>query len=130
MKKLLILLAVVAFTFTTQAQTVQKRGVPATPYPIEVIQPNGDTLTIRLHGDEHYHFRTTLDNYAIMQNKKGYYCYAYYSHKGQLIVSSKKAHNEEKRTKKEIQFLLKEVPQMGKVFEVEENKNTETKKTE
>ena len=117
---MIILAAAALFSLAAGAQ-VQKQNVPAAPFPIQVIQPNGDTLTIRLHGDERFHYATTLDNYTIMQNKKGYYCYAYFTHKGDLTLSKKKAHNAEKRTEKEMKFLEKEVPQRGKAF-VEEEK--------
>lgn len=56
--------------------TAQPRRCPATPHPIRVTQPNGDTLMIRLHGDENYHFTTTLDGYRIVKSKKGYYMFA------------------------------------------------------
>ena len=31
-------------------------AVPADPRPMEYVQPNGDTLVIRLVGDEHFHY--------------------------------------------------------------------------
>ena len=51
-------------------------AVPANPRPMPYIQPNGDTITIRLVGDEHFHFTTTVDGVLIAKNDKGYFCYA------------------------------------------------------
>lgn len=108
MKRLFIVLTLLLTLCTVSAQ--QRRGVPATPYPIDVIQPNGDTLTIRLIGDEHYHYRTTLDGYLIQQNSRGYYCYAYYTKKGAVKASCRKAHNADKRTKREIKYINRNIP--------------------
>ncbi len=49
--------------------------IPAYPSIIEKVQPNGDTLHIRLVGDERKHWTTTEDGYKIALNKRGYYCY-------------------------------------------------------
>ncbi len=111
MKKGLIILAVSCGLWGVSAlQAQQRRGVPATPHPIEVVQPNGDTLVIRLHGDEHKHWRTTEDGYLIAQNKRGAYCYAKYDKSGNTKVTCKKAHNKDERSKCEVRFLEKHVP--------------------
>lgn len=113
MKRIVFFIALWVGSMTLLQAQGPKR-VPAVPYPLEVIQPNGDTLTIRLIGDEHYHFRTTLDGWLIKQNRRGYYCYAYYNKKGETVASRRKAHNAEKRTKREIKYLEKNIPQRGK----------------
>ena len=48
----------------------------ADPTPATVTQPDGTQLTIRLHGDEFYHFNTTLDGYTILKNPNNFYVYA------------------------------------------------------
>ncbi|OJX91321.1 MAG: hypothetical protein BGP01_12990 [Paludibacter sp. 47-17] len=50
-------------------------SVPAYPHAIQVVQPDGSTLTIRIYGDEHRKLRTTVDGYAIKINPKGFYVY-------------------------------------------------------
>lgn len=50
-------------------------AIRANPKPIVVTQPDGTTLTVRMHGDEFGHFRTTDDGYQIKQNEKGFYIY-------------------------------------------------------
>ncbi len=50
-------------------------AVPAIPTPQKVTQPNGEELTVRIKGDEFYHYLTTVDGYTIVMNDKGYYTY-------------------------------------------------------
>jgi len=97
--------------FCAASLSAQQRPsrVPAVPYPIEVSQPNGDKLTIRLHGDERYHFRTTIDGFVIVQDKNGFYCYAKIDKNGNYAPSKIIANNVENRTKKEINFLKKQI---------------------
>ena len=42
----------------------QTHAVPAHPAAVKVRQPDGTTLTIRLHGNEHQHYNTTADGVA------------------------------------------------------------------
>ncbi|MEA4916750.1 T9SS type A sorting domain-containing protein [Proteiniphilum sp.] len=55
MRKILLLIAL-AFCFQTQL-----KAVPAYPYPIEIIQPDGSSLTIMLKEDEYYSWTETTD---------------------------------------------------------------------
>lgn len=65
--------------------------VPAYPGVIERIQPNGDTIHIRLHGDERMHWMTLEDGKTLVrENKKGYICYAKKKKNGQIVVTHKK----------------------------------------
>ena len=57
------------FSFPTYA-------IKAYPHPITLTQPDGSTLTIRLHGDEFSRFRTTVDGYLIVENTQGFFEYA------------------------------------------------------
>ncbi len=100
MKKLLIIaLSLGSWLLApTSLQAQQPRRVPATPHPIEIVQPDGDTLIIRLHGDERKHWRTTADGYLIAQNKQGVYCYAKYTKDGTVKVTCRQAHNADKRS--------------------------------
>ncbi len=76
---------------------------PANPTPITVAQPNGETLLLRLVGDEFYHFNTTSDGYTIL-NVNGTWEYAI--KKGDHLVSSGvMAHDPSARNTQEIQFV-------------------------
>jgi hypothetical protein len=71
MKKILTLFVVL------QAVAIcEVMAVPAYPFPIDVTQPDGSVLTIRVHGDEHFGYVTTKDGYLLKQNANGVYEYA------------------------------------------------------
>ncbi len=55
-----------AFATDTQA-------VPAYPKPIKVKQADGTTLTIRVYGDERFHYTTTSDGYNVVHRNGNYY---------------------------------------------------------
>ena len=61
-------------------------AVPADPTPIQVTQPDGTKLTIKLHGDEFFHYTSTVDGYTVVKNAAGYYTYACLD--GDKLVSS------------------------------------------
>lgn len=87
-------------------------AVPANPRPMPVVQPNGDTLIVRMQGDERFHFRVTEDGYLIAQNAKGYYCYAKWSEpadggRKQAVPTRKKARNEADRSKCQKRWLVR-----------------------
>lgn len=69
MKKQLLLLVLSMLCMTA-------RAIPADPTPIKVAQPDGSMLTVKLHGDEFFHFTTTSDGYTVVKNAAGYYTYA------------------------------------------------------
>ena len=52
MKKIIFLLLIAALTAITAS------AEPANPTPVNVTQPDGTTLQLRLVGDEFYHFNT------------------------------------------------------------------------
>ncbi len=107
MKKILSILVLLVAISYVQAQVRPPRGVPATPYPIEVAQPNGDTITIRLFGDERGSYRTTMDGYVIVENRRGYYCYAKENRKGEIVATYRRVRKEEDRRKCELRYLEK-----------------------
>lgn len=82
-------------------------AVPANPRPHPYVQPDGDTLTVRLFGDERRHWRTTEDGVLIAINGQDYYCYAYVNSKGETVPSKKIAHNKDKRTKCENRYIAR-----------------------
>jgi len=62
----LTLIAIMAFSLPLLA-------VKAWPYPVKVTQPDGTTLTIRLHGDENRSWATTLSGRPVYQDAAGYW---------------------------------------------------------
>ena len=65
--------------------------VPAYQGGIERIQPNGDTVYVRLHGDERRHWMTLEDGKTLVkENKKGYICYAKKKKDGRIVATLKR----------------------------------------
>lgn len=106
MNKVILIATLLALSLTLEAQEQRPRQsrVPATPNPIEWVQANGDTVTIRLIGDEHWSLRTTIDGYVIVE-KEGTLYYARLSCKGEYRPSKHAAHNPGCRTKSELRYL-------------------------
>lgn len=91
-------------------------AVPARRDPFPFVQPNGDTITLKRIGDEHWHATFTVDGYLVVQNKKGYYCYATWKDKPQAsdvmrgrvaVATRRRAKDEAKRTKFEKKWLVR-----------------------
>ena len=91
MKKNLLLLAAMALL------AVAAHAIPADPKPVTVTQPDGSSLTLVLHGDEFFHFTTTLDGYTVMKDSRGCYTYARLEG-GRLAPSAAVAHDAGNRT--------------------------------
>lgn len=67
-------------------------------------QPDGSTITVRLHGDEFLHFTTTTDGYTVVKCGDGYYRYATVVD-GQLSATGVVARNLDERSADESLFL-------------------------
>ena len=80
-------------------------SVPAIPDSLFVIQPNGDTLWTHLHGDEFYHWRSTIDGHVIMQDINSYFRYAELEGDSLLKPSNIIARNIEDRNVLEQQYI-------------------------
>lgn len=92
----LIYILLLAISVTLVAQQRPSR-VPAYPGVIERVQPNGDTVYVRLHGDEHKHWMTLEDGKTlVIENKKGYICYAKQKKNGKVVATCKKVKQEKK----------------------------------
>jgi hypothetical protein len=89
MKRILLILAITC-GLVVMAQQKPAR-VPAYQGVIERVQPNGDTVYVRLHGDERQHWMTLEDGKTLVkENKKGYICYAKKKNNGKIVATCKK----------------------------------------
>ena len=96
MKRILFILAIVC-GLAVMAQQKPAR-VPAYQGVIERVQPNGDTVYVRLHGDERRHWMTLEDGKTLVkENKKGYICYAKKKKNGTIVATSKKVRQSQNR---------------------------------
>ena len=66
MKKLLFCLCAIASSLSLWAVT-------ATPYPFTVTQPDGTTITVRLHGDEYHSYYTTEEGTPLRRLENGFF---------------------------------------------------------
>ena len=85
--------------------TTQLVAVPAYPGLITVQQPDNKTLTIKIHGDEHFSYKTTEDGYLVIEDENHVYRYASLTKTGDIKTSELYANNINYRTKKERKFL-------------------------
>ena len=97
MKQLFIILSVVCMASGVLAQQKPAR-VPAYQGVIERVQPNGDTVYVRLHGDERRHWMTLEDGVTLVkENQKGYICYAKKKKNGQIVATRRKVKQEKNK---------------------------------
>ena len=90
MKRLICILSICCIACGVWAQNRPAR-VPAYQGVIERVQPNGDTIYVRLPGDERNHWMTLEDGVTLVQeNKKGYICYAKKKKNGQIVATRRK----------------------------------------
>lgn len=91
-KRVMGILGVCCIFFAVCAWAQQKPSrVPAYQGIIERVQPNGDTVYVRLHGDERRHWMTLEDGKTLVkENKKGYICYAKKKKNGTIVATCKK----------------------------------------
>ncbi len=97
MKKILLIAAMALAMVSAWAR-------PALPGAVKCVQPDGTSVMLELHGDEYYHFSTTVDGYTVLQNAQGAYEYARLE--GQRLVSTGVlARDAERRSASEVAML-------------------------
>lgn len=82
------------------------KAVPASPYPIDFKQPNGNIVTIITNGDERFSWQQTVDGYTLMFDNNGYLTYAFVDKNGDLKPSTIVATQIEERNAVANSFLL------------------------
>jgi len=103
----------VLILFATIFITSSLYAVPANPAPVTITQPDGSVLTIRMRGDEFYHYKTSLDGYALIKNREGVLTYAQPDKNGELISTKVKANNINRRSTTEKEFISKLAPNLN-----------------
>ena len=63
---------------------------PARKGPIILTQPDGTSFVAKIQGDEFTRIKTTADGHAIMQDKDGWWCYAFYENDGSRHCSGQR----------------------------------------
>ena len=80
-------------------------AIPAYPRPIKFTQPNGDTLTIVMKGDEFMKFAMTQDGYTLMCDDQGFFRYARRNVNGDMEPSEYIARSVNNRSVRDRSFL-------------------------
>ena len=97
MKKIALFLMMMLGTVTSWAR-------PGYTKPVDVLQPDGTTVTLLMRGDEYLSFMTTTDGYTVIKGDDGYYRYAVKAEEG-LMATDFIAKNPEQRQAGEQAFL-------------------------
>ncbi len=96
-------------------------AIPAIPKPYSVTQPDGTTITIRLCGDEYYHYYATEDGTPITLCEDGYYRYTTVDAQNNLVASENivgKVNTSLLSDKKSVVKRLKELYKINKTQKV------------
>lgn len=81
-------------------------GIKSNPKPVTVVQPDGSSLTVRIHGDENFHYMTTVDGFLIRKDKDGFFKYDQLdAKKGVRLLSAQRVSNVSERSSKEQKFV-------------------------
>lgn len=81
------------------------QAVPAHKGVAKLTQPDGTTISIRLHGDEYLSFNTTEDGYSVVKDQNGFYVYAQLDANRQLVPTAVRAHDAVERKSAELAYL-------------------------
>lgn len=79
------------------ATAVCTYAVKAWPFPVDMRQSDGTTITVVMHGDEDFCYYTTLDGVLLARQNNNFYV-ATINSEGELIATEQLAHNAELRT--------------------------------
>lgn len=65
-------------------------AVPARPQPVEIVQADGTRISVRIYGDEHFHYVTDMNGY-VLGSRDGLWYLSSYSPDGRLSVGNVRA---------------------------------------
>jgi M6 family metalloprotease-like protein len=82
-------------------------GVPAYPYIIQILQPDGEELSVRMRGDEKMRWMESEDGYSLLYDDDRNIVYAVKDDRGNMVPSSVKARNMALRSDKNREWLSK-----------------------
>lgn len=125
-KKIVKKVACILMLFYVMSFFQDLLAVIAYPYPVKFKQPNGDTLTVIMRGDEFAKYAESVDGYTLLYDNKGYLCYAEKDQKGNLVPSIYSATNIVKRSNSTRVFLQNIAP--GLMFGDDQRKEIKTRK--
>ena len=87
---------------------VSMKAARALSEPFTVTQPDGTTLTVILHGDEHFNWHTTTDSIVLVQTAQGAYHVAAIDDRGAISATAQLAHSPQLRSAAEQQLCVQQ----------------------
>ena len=95
------------FLLTILVISIDCQANRALQLPISISQPDGTTVEIFLHGDEYFHWATTVDDVIVVRTEQG--CYVgIISDNGELTASTQLVHDNQVRTTEEKALIEKQ----------------------
>lgn len=95
------------FSLAAALGMVAAHAIPAIPTPLNFTQSDGSSITVRLVGDEWFSTYVTTDGYTLERATNGDFYY-----KAGTAVSKVMAHNVDKRSQAEMQFIAANADEM------------------
>jgi len=106
MRNIISIFTMLLISISVHSQVAYHGSMPAYPYPIDVLQPNGNSVTITLKGNEAVHWATTEDGYTLIKNPMNQaWVYGVLNSEGNLVPSNVIASNIQQRTEEERIFI-------------------------
>lgn len=96
---------VISFFVSVFFLRMEVYAISAFPYPQKMIQPDGTSLIIKLHGDEWFHWITTEDGYRIVRNQVGIFEYASLLKSGETVPSGIRVSKMNERSNEEQNYI-------------------------
>lgn len=100
MKRILFFLMAATYSIVLQA-------AKAHPGPFTVTQSDGTQVTVKIHGDEDFHYYTTLDGVILFRDSNDYFV-ASIGNNGEIVSSGQLAHNASDRSDNETSVISKQ----------------------
>jgi M6 family metalloprotease-like protein len=123
---LLLFFTISDFTANSQKLQYVSGSMPAYPYSVSFVQPDGSSLTIFLKGDEYLNWAKTTDDYTLLKNDMNGFEYAKTDAGGNLVLSGILANDPGKRANEEEAFLQTITRNLG--FSKDQMMNVKSKK--
>ncbi|MDR2057518.1 MAG: choice-of-anchor J domain-containing protein [Dysgonamonadaceae bacterium] len=98
-------------------------AVPAVPWPVEKVQPDGSKITVYLKGDEKVHWMESMDGYTLMYDSMKYVVYAEKDSEGNLVPSKVKFGNSSSNIpvkEKGLRYSKQQVAMLRQIWEMTE----------
>jgi M6 family metalloprotease-like protein len=102
-------------------------AVPAVPWPVEKVQPDGSIVTVYLKGDEWVHWMESSEGYTLMYDSQKYIVYAEKDSDGNLVPSKIKLGSPASQIPVKEKRLRYSKQQIAMLRQIEEMTEVETK---